>query len=283
MNKNDLTDIRLFLFDMDGTLYLGERLFPFTVPLLEAIRAAGRRYLFMTNNSSRSVEDYVRKLARLGIPAAPEDFVTSAQATVWYLQKERPGARLYVCGTDSLQRELTGAGFPVVNGDPDAAECVIMGYDTELTYQKLLDVSRLLTERPGLPYIATNPDLVCPTEWGYVPDCGSVCTMIRNATGRTPLVIGKPEPLMPRLAMERCGVGPAQTAVVGDRIYTDVKSGLNAGCRGVLVMSGETTPEILAASPDRPDLVLRDAGEMLKALKAFPSGEGGICRPPQGK
>ena len=266
MEKQDLSRIRLWLFDMDGTLYLGERLFDFTVELLSAIRRSGGAYLYLTNNSSRSVPDYVRKLERLGIPAQPEDFLTSAQATAWYLHKEHEGKRLYVCGTRSLQSELRSEGFPIVNDDPDGAECIVMGYDTELTYQKLLDVSRLLTERPDLPYIATNPDLVCPTEFGYVPDCGSVCGMIKTATGRSPKVIGKPEPLMPQMAMERLGRTPRETAVVGDRIYTDVKSGLNAQCAGVLVMSGETTPEILAASPDRPDLVLRDAGEILEVL-----------------
>ena len=266
MEKKDLSRIRLWLFDMDGTLYLGEQLFAFTKPLLAAIRRGGGQYLYLTNNSSKSVADYVRKLERLGVAAEADDFLTSAQATARYLHRHHEGKRLYVCGTASLQEELRAAGFPVVNGDPDSAECVVMGYDTELTYQKLLDVSRLLTERPDLPYIATNPDLVCPTEFGFVPDCGSVCGMIRTATGRTPTVIGKPEPLMVRLAMERMGVTPHETAVVGDRIYTDVKSGLNAGCAGILVMSGETTPEILAASPDRPDLVLRDAGEIIEYL-----------------
>ena len=267
MEKKDLSRIRLWLFDMDGTLYLGDRLFDFTKELLAAIRRGGGHYLYLTNNSSKSVSDYVRKMERLGVPAEAGDFLTSAQATAWYLHRHHEGRRLYVCGTASLQKELRDEGFPVVNDDPDSAECVIMGYDTELTYQKLLDVSRLLTERPDLPYIATNPDLVCPTEFGFVPDCGSVCGMIKTATGRLPKVIGKPEPLMPRMAMERLGVTPEETAVVGDRIYTDVKSGLNAGCAGVLVMSGETTPEILAASPDRPDLVLSSAAEILDALR----------------
>ena len=267
MEKNDLSRIRLWLFDMDGTLYLGERLFDFTKDLLAAIRRGGGRYLYLTNNSSKSVADYVRKMERLGVAAEEGDFLTSAQATAWYLHRRHEGARLYVCGTASLQAELREEGFPVVNDDPDRAQCIVMGYDTELTYQKLLDVSRLLTERPDLPYIATNPDLVCPTEFGFVPDCGSVCGMIRTATGRTPRVIGKPEPLMVEMAMERMGVTSAQTAVVGDRIYTDVKSGLNAHCAGILVMSGETTPEILAASADQPDLVLRDAGEILDVLK----------------
>ena len=266
MEKKDLARIRLWLFDMDGTLYLGEQLFPFTKALLRAIREKGGRYLYLTNNSSRSVPDYVRKMERLGIAAEGSDFLTSAQATAWYLHRHHEGKRLYVCGTASLRAEMGAEGFPVVNDDPDSAECILMGYDTELTYQKLLDVSRLLTEKPDMPYIATNPDLVCPTEFGFVPDCGSVCGMIKTATGRTPVVIGKPEPLMPRMAMERLGVTPDETAVVGDRIYTAVKRGLNAGCAGVLVMSGETTPEILAASPDRPDLVLRDAGEILEYI-----------------
>ncbi len=267
MELQDLSRIHLWLFDMDGTLYLGDRLFDFTRPLLRAIREKGGQYLYLTNNSSKSVADYVKKLERLGIPAAPEDFLTSTQATAWYLHRHHEGKRLYVCGTASLQMELRAGGFPVVNDDPDSAECIVMGYDTELTYQKLLDGSRLLTERPDMPYIATNPDLVCPTEFGFVPDCGSVCGMIKTATGRTPRVIGKPEPLMPRMAMERLGVTPAETAVVGDRIYTDVKSGLNAGCAGILVMSGETTPEILAASPDRPDLVLDSAADILAAVR----------------
>lgn len=266
MEKKDLARIRLWLFDMDGTLYLGEQLFPFTKALLRAIREKGGQYLYLTNNSSKSVPDYVRKMERLGIAAEGSDFLTSAQATAWYLHRHHEGKRLYVCGTASLCAEMGAEGFPVVNDDPDSAQCILMGYDTELTYQKLLDVSRLLTERPDMPYVATNPDLVCPTEFGFVPDCGSVCGMIKTATGRTPVVIGKPEPLMPRMAMERLGVTPYETAVVGDRIYTDVKSGLNAGCAGVLVMSGETTPEILAASPDKPDLVLADAGEILEYI-----------------
>ena len=267
MEKTELSRVRLWLFDMDGTLYLGERLFDFTRELLAAIRKSGGRYLYLTNNSSKSVPDYVRKMERLGIAAEEDDFLTSAQATAWYLHRHHEGKRLYVCGTASLQRELGSEGFPVVNDDPDSAECVVMGYDTELTYRKLLDVSRLLTERPDLPYIATNLDLVCPTEFGFVPDCGSVCGMIRTATGRSPKVIGKPEPLMVQMAMERTGATPDRTAVVGDRIYTDVNSGLNAGAAGILVMSGETTPEILAASPDRPDLVLRDAGEILDVFR----------------
>ena len=142
-----------------------------------------------------------------------------------------------------------------------------MGFDTELTFRKLQDVCYLLSTRGDIPYIATNPDYVCPTEFGSVPDCGSVCDMVFNATGKRPVVIGKPSPLMPELAMEKTGFSKEETAVVGDRIYTDIKSGLNAGIAGILVMSGETTREILDESPDKPDLVLEDASEILKAIE----------------
>ena len=257
---------RLYLFDMDGTLYLGNRLYPFTKELLEKIRQTGGKYLFLTNNSSKSVADYVKKLAAMGIAATREDFMTSSQATAFYLKKHHPGKTLYVCGTESLKEELRSEGFCVTT-DLQQVQCVVMGFDTELTFQKLLDVSFLLTTRPELPYIATNPDLVCPTEFGSVPDCGSVCIGIHNATGRNPLVIGKPEPLMPRLAMEKMGAKPEETAVFGDRIYTDVKSGLAAGVTAVLVMSGETDEEILSASEVRPHLVLADCGALLPALE----------------
>ena len=256
---------KLYLFDMDGTLYLGNRLYSFTKELLETIRANGGKYLFMTNNSSKSVVDYIKKLEKMGIAATKEDFMTSSQATAFYLKKHHAGKTLYVCGTESLKQELIGEGF-VVSDDITKTECIVMGFDTELTFQKLHDVSYLLLTQPTLPYIATNPDLVCPTEFGSVPDCGSVCGMIRNATGLEPVVIGKPTALMPQLAMEKLGVTPEETCVVGDRIYTDIKSGLNAGTLTVLVLSGETTLESLAESPQKPHLVIPDAGDILKAL-----------------
>ena len=258
--------IKLYLFDMDGTLYLGSRLYDFTIELLQEIRRTGGKYLFITNNSSKSVNDYVKKLAGMGIQATREDFMTSSQATAYYLHKHHEGKTLYVCGTESLKEELRSEGFKVTT-NLEEVECIVMGFDTELTFQKLHDVSYLLLTQPDLPYIATNPDLVCPTEFGSVPDCGSVCIGIKNATGKEPIVIGKPSPLMPQLAMDKLGIAPDQTCVVGDRIYTDVRSGLNAGCVGILVMSGETTYEILNASDVKPDLVLSSGQEILDVLK----------------
>lgn len=264
MQTKDMTAINLYLFDMDGTLYLGDQLYDFTKELLKKIKETGKKYLFMTNNSSKSVADYVKKLERLGIAAEEDDFITSSQATAYYLKLHHPKDRLYVCGTHSLKEELKKEGF-VITENLEEVDCIVMGFDTELTFQKLEDVSRLLSER-DLPYIATNPDYVCPTEFGFVPDCGSVCDMIYNATKKRPVVIGKPTALMPELAMEKYGYGKHETAVVGDRIYTDIKSGLNAGILGILVMSGETTEEILEESIDKPNLVLKDAGEILKVL-----------------
>lgn len=266
MNKHDtIRSMKLFLFDMEGTLYLGDRLYPFTIPLLRRIKETGGRYLFMTNNSSRGVEDNIRKLRKLGILSTREDFITSAQATAYYLRQNHPGKRLYVCGTVSLKRELSWAGFEVAE-DPEEAECIVMGFDTELTFRKLRDVCKLLLTRE-IPYIATNPDYVCPTEFGSVPDCGSVCDMICTATKKRPLVIGKPGALMPRLAMERLGTPAEQTCCIGNRIYTDIRCGLNAGITTMLVLNGETTREILDASDIKPHFVLEDAGEILDALQ----------------
>ena len=260
-----IRSLKLYLFDMDGTLYLGDRLYDFTKELLACIREHGARYMFMTNNSSKSVEAYIEKLARLGIEATKEDFITSSQATIHYLKQHHPHDTLYVCGTQSLIREFEAAGFAVTQ-DLDRVDCIVMGNDNELTFRKLEDVCKLLLLH-DVAYIATNPDYVCPTEFGSVPDCGSVCDMIFNCTGRRPIFIGKPEPLMPLLGMEMAGVCATETAVVGDRIYTDVKSGINAGAVSILVMSGETTQAILDASEDKPDMVLESGAQILRALK----------------
>ncbi len=260
----DLNRISLFLFDMDGTLCVGNTPFDFTVPLLDEIKRQGKKYLFLTNNSSKSVEAYVEKFRNMGIPASYDDFVTSSQATTVYLKAHLPTAKLYVCGTQSLKDEFTQNGFTVTE-NTDEADCVVVGFDTELTFQKLADVSKILSNR-DVPYIATHPDYICPTEYGNVPDCGSICDLLFAATGKKPIVIGKPEPAMPQMAMEKTGYGLEETAVVGDRIYTDIKSGLNAGCKTILVMSGETTYEMLEKSPDQPDLVLSNVGEIMNGL-----------------
>ena len=268
----DFSKIRLFLFDMDGTLYLGNDLFPFTKPMLDEIKKQGKTYLFMTNNSSKSVLDYVKKLDKLGIPAVYDDFITSSQATADYLMKNHPGVRFYVMGTESFKKELASSGVIVCDTYSEDIEGVVMGYDTELTYQKLDDVSKLLTLKKDIPYIAANPDWVCPTEYGYVPDCGSVATMICNATGRNPHFIGKPRPEMPLAAMERIAkkdplVNKDTTMVIGDRVYTDIACGVHAGTHSLLVLSGESTMEDVEKSDVKPEFIMRDCAELLEKIK----------------
>lgn len=260
----DIKKMNFYLFDMDGTLYLGDNLFPFTKPLLAALKKQGKKYLFMTNNSSKSVEDYVKKLEKLGIETCRDDFITSSQATSYYLAQHHKDDKIYVAGTKSLKTEFINAGFNITDKYSDDITCVVSGFDTELTFSKLEDLSKLLLK--DIPYIATNPDLVCPTEYGYVPDCGSVSEMIFNSTGKRPKFIGKPSALMPQLAMDKWGYKKEETIVIGDRIYTDIKSGLNAGISAALVLSGETTVEILNASEDKPTAVYKDCGEILKAI-----------------
>lgn len=252
---------RLFLLDMDGTLYLGDRLFPETPDFLDRIRACGGQYLFLTNNSSKSVAAYVEKLARLGIAAVPEDFFTSTDALILRLEadgwKDRP---IYAMGTAAFRQQLEQAGFCPVDRLTEKVACLVAAYDTELTYQKLVDACILLGRDAA--FYATNPDWVCPTEFGYVPDCGSVCEMLFRATGKRPAVIGKPQPAMALAAMERAGVPPAETLLVGDRLYTDIACGINAGIDTALVLSGETTAGDLAASDIRPTYVFSSVGEI---------------------
>ena len=254
VDHNLLQRKKLFLFDLDGTLYLGDRLFPGVRELLSCIRARGGQYRFLTNNSSRSVEAYVQKLTRLGVAAESGDFLTSVDALIHYL-REHGGEdrRYYVCGTESMKSQLRAAGFTVAERREDA-NALLMGFDTELTFQKLEDACILLGQ--GIPYLATNPDWVCPTAYGFVPDCGSVCEMLWRATSRRPIVIGKPKPLMPQLAM------------LGDRVYTDIASGANAGVDTLLVLSGETKEEDLPTADPQPTFVLPDVAALLNILES---------------
>ena len=250
---------KLFLFDLDGTLYLGDTLFPGARELLACIRARGGQYRFLTNNSSRSVTAYVEKLARLGIAA-------EAGALISYLRTQGgEDRRYYVCGTESMKSQLRAAGLSLAATRSDA-NALLMGFDTELTFQKLEDACILLGQ--NVPYIATNPDWVCPTSYGFVPDCGSVCEMLYRATGRHPVVIGKPEPLMPRLAMLESGVSAQETLLIGDRIYTDIASGANALIDTLLVLSGETKEEDLPKARPQPSFVLPDVAALLRILEA---------------
>ncbi len=245
-----LKDKRLFLLDMDGTIYLDETLFPGTIPFLDAVRAAGGRYLFLTNNSSRSVDACIARLARMGIPSGREDFLTSVDALIADLAGRAPYHKCYAFGTRTFRQQLAEAGIPVTDRLEDDIDCLLAGFDTELSFRKLEDSCILLGR--GVDFIATNPDWVCPTWYGSVPDCGSVCEMLFRATGRRPRFIGKPEPAMLLLALERTGYPAEQAVMVGDRLYTDIASGMNAGIDTVFVLSGEGTREDAAAGREKP-------------------------------
>lgn len=260
-----LSGKRLFLLDMDGTLYLDDRLFDRVPEFLSLIRQRGGRYLFLTNNSSRGVEGYLNKLAGMGIPAAPEDFMTSVDAAQHTLLTEFPGQLCYVAGTASLRQQLAAAGIPVTDRVSAEVQVLLSGFDTELTFQKLEDSCILLNR--GATWLATNPDWVCPTRYGSVPDCGSVCEMLHRATGRQPRFLGKPQPEMVQLALARTGFAPAQAVVVGDRLYTDVACGVNAGIDSIFVLSGEGVMGDIVKYRVNPTWVYRDVAQLYLAMK----------------
>lgn len=246
---------------MDGTLYLGDKLFVDTVPFLEKIRNKGAKYVFLTNNSSKSTENYVQKLSKLGIKANSEDFLTSTDATVTYIKRNYPDVLFYSMGTKSFNSQLENSGIKITEEYADGIGGVIISNDTELTFKKLDDVSRLLSI--GNPvYIATNPDTTCPTEYGYVPDCGSFAEILFKATGKKPYFIGKPKAEMVWLAMDKFGYTPAETVIIGDRIYTDIAAGVNAGVDTVLVLSGESRLEDLKDSDIRPSFVYESISDV---------------------
>lgn len=260
-----LADKRLFLLDMDGTLYLDDRLFDKVPEFLSHVRRIGGRYLFLTNNSSRGVEGYMEKLSRMGIPTAPEDYLTSVDAAIDHLRRFHAGEKCYVFGTRAFYGQLQTAGIPVTDRPEDDVDILLCGFDRELTFRKLEDACILLNR--GVPFVATNPDWVCPTWYGSVPDCGSVCRMLTTATGREPVVIGKPRPEMALLAMERTGFSPEQTVLLGDRLYTDVACGVNAGIDTVFVLSGEGTMADIDTYRIHPTWVYPDIGTLYRELE----------------
>ena len=261
----DLREKKLFLLDMDGTIYLDEDLFDGTVDFLSYVKEIGGKYLFLTNNSSKSVDAYVEKMARLGIETSVEDFLTSTNATVLYLRANHPGAKCYAFGTKTFREQLAEGGVCVADRLEDDIDVLVCGFDTELTFQKLEDSCILLNR--GVPFIATNPDWVCPTWYGSVPDCGSVCKMLTTATGRTPRFIGKPHPEMALLAMEKFGYEKHETVMIGDRLYTDIACGINAGIDACFVLSGEGTMEDLKTSDVKPTMIYDNICKIYEELK----------------
>lgn len=265
-DKTLIKNKRLFLFDMDGTIYEGARLFPCVNEFLEYIENKGGRYIFITNNSSRSVKDYVIKLGNMGIKVTEDNFFTSSQATALYLNEHYKNKKIYCMGTRSMIAELEKMGV-TVTGITDDAECIVVGYDTELTYQKLVDVSYLLQTKKDIPYIATNPDRGCPTEFGLVPDCFAICEAINYAAKRKPVYIGKPDRFMIEYAVKMSGFKKEEAVVIGDRLYTDIASGVNAGVDTVCVLSGESTLADIENSSIKPTYIFEDIREIYSILQ----------------
>lgn len=260
-----LRDKKLYLLDMDGTIYNENQIFDGTLDLLNEIEKNGGRYVFITNNSSKSVNDYVEKVTRMGIKADKEYFFTSAQATVRYLKEQHPGKLVYCQGTRSLIQELTDSGIEVTEEVSEEAGVILVGFDTELNFEKMTKTCIMLGK--DLPYIATNPDYVCPVSFGYVPDCGSMCYGYEKATGKKPFYIGKPEPTMINIAREKWGYTPEETVVIGDRLYTDIASGLNAGVTTICVLSGEATAEDIVNGETKPTFTLGSVKDVYEIIK----------------
>jgi len=240
-----LRRIRHVALDMDGTIYLGSKLFPYTPHFLETLDACGVGHSFLTNNPTRSVADYIAKLSGMGIAAEEDNMYTTSLAAIDYIRKTWPGARrLFMLGTPSMVSQFEKAGFEACSDDPDdVPDVLVVAFDTTLVYPRLCRAAWWASQ--GIPYVATNPDRVCPTEQRVVlVDCGSLQKCIEHATGRRPdIVLGKPDPTMLQGIMDRHGLAPDEIAMVGDRIYTDTAMARNAGAFGVLVLSGETTLE----------------------------------------
>lgn len=270
--KARLAGIRHVALDMDGTIYMGMSLFDYTIPFLNSLKEMGITYSFLTNNPSTSIPDYLKKLAGMGIEATEEEMYTTALATIDYIKTNFPEARrLFLLGTPSMISEFVKAGFEsVADSAEERPDVLVVAFDKTLEYSRLCRAAYWAQQ--GVPYVATNPDRVCPTDQPTVlVDCGSICKCIEHATGRQPdIVLGKPDPNMLTGVQARYGVKPEEVAMVGDRIYTDIEMAHNAGAFGVLVLSGETTLQIADEAPRQPDLIadsIKVLGELLRASR----------------
>ena len=259
-----LSKARGFAVDLDGTVYLGERLLPGARDLVQALRRRGIPFVFLTNNSSRSTDEYVQKLGRLGLDVGPENVLTSGAATIAFLKRRYDGKGVFLVGTPSLAREFGDGGIELVHASE--ADVAVLGFDTTVTYRKLQDLCVLV--RQGRPYIATHPDVLCPTDGEPLVDIGAFVELVRAATGRVPdVVVGKPNPMMVSAIAEKLGARADELVSVGDRLYTDVRMAVENGMTSVLVLSGETDVSMLSQARWRPHLVVRDLAELVQWLE----------------
>jgi 4-nitrophenyl phosphatase len=259
-----LARVRCFLLDMDGTFFLGDRLIDGALDFIAVLRQQDKGFLFLTNNSSKDRQQYADKITRLGLPIDASQVLTSGEAAARCLAVDHPGARLFVAGMPSLQEEFRSAGFVL---DEETPAVVVLGFDTTLTYAKLWRLCDLV--RAGLPYVATHPDLNCPTPTGFMPDIGAVIAFVKASTGREPdLIVGKPSRVMAEAAAQKLGAPLEALAMIGDRLYTDIALGQAAGIPSVLVLSGETCAADVSGSPFQPDYTFEHLGALAAWLVA---------------
>jgi len=262
-NLKRLCETETFVLDLDGTMYLSDVLLPGAREFIAYLGATGKRFVFITNNSSKTAKEYVEKLTRLGIPATLENVYTSLDATIAWLVRQE-GRRVYALGTASFTKQLEQAGFTITDNRPD---WVLLGYDTTIDYEKIRRAARVI--RAGARFVATHPDINCPTSDGPVPDAGAFIRLFEAATGKSPVICGKPYPSMVEGALGRLGGKPERAAIVGDRLYTDMAMGRAAGILAVLVLSGETHEADIAHAPEdhRPHLVFENLAGVLDELR----------------
>ena len=256
-----LAPIKCFMLDMDGTFYLGDKLLEGSLDFLEKLDATGRKSLFVTNNSSKSADVYVKKLEKMGVREVFRNVLTSGHAAASYCLREFKGKKAFLLGNDMLKKELIELGMEIDNEHPDY---VLIAYDTTLDYAKMTAVCDFVRE--GLPYIATHPDFNCPTETGFAPDIGAIIAFIEASTGRRPdLILGKPYAGIVEEALKLTGLQKHELAMVGDRLYTDIKTGLNFGMLSIMVLTGEGTLEEVEETGIHPDLIF----ERLSAMNEY--------------
>ncbi len=256
MDTNIIKDKKLFIFDMDGTIYLGGIPFDFAIEFIKNLRKNGKKVLFFTNNASHTSPFYLQKLTRLGYEPTPDEIMTSGDVTFEFLNRYRAGKSVYMVATDELIEEYKAKGINVLNGaveNPQNADIVITGFDTTLTYEKLNIACRLI--RNGAEYLSTHPDFNCPTEDGFIPDSGAIAALVTASTGKVPTYFGKPYKETIEMIGEATGFDNSEMCIFGDRLYTDIALGKNFGVCSVLVLSGETQQADVDAAEekDKPD------------------------------
>ncbi len=253
---------KLYIFDMDGTIYLGDRVFDFAVRFLKHLRASRRKVLFFTNNASHTDDFYLGKLTRLGFEPAKDEIMTSGDVTIEFLKRHRAGKKVYLVGTDELNAEFHHRGVELVDETAKKCDIVVTSFDTSLTYEKLNAACRFV--RNGAEYLSTHPDFNCPTEDGFIPDSGAIAAFVTASTGKTPTYFGKPYRETVEMIEETFGVSKKEMCIFGDRLYTDIALGKKHGVCSVLVLTGETTQADVAAAndADKPDYVFPSLAEV---------------------